>query len=254
MIGITLRCGHKLGEGFERKPFLWYIVGMDRDATFFGLLRYRRTPCPTWRGFIVALILLTGCVFVLPPLLYDFLSPSAPVGKGMLVVEGWIPDYASEEAMKRFQSGQYDLIVTTGVPIETGYLLSEYGTTAEVGAATLRKLGAAPDKVHSAPAHGSIPRDRTLASALALSQWMADSSIRYRSFDIVTLGPHARRTRMLFQRVVGDSVVVGIIGVPESQYGANTWWQSSAGVKDVLGELLGYLYVSAGFTRVPTAR
>jgi uncharacterized SAM-binding protein YcdF (DUF218 family) len=203
---------------------------------------------------VLVLILGAGCVYLLPPKLYEFLSPSVPIGKGMLVVEGWIPDYALEDAVKRFQSGKYDLVVTTGVPIETGYLLSEYGTTAEAGAATLQRLGVPSEKLHAAPARGSVLRDRTLASAVALRSWMADSSVRYRSFDIVTLGPHARRTRMLFRKVFGDSVSVGIIGVPESQYGAGTWWQTSAGVKDVMGELLGYLYVSAGFTRIPGAK
>jgi len=45
----------------------------------------------------------------------DFLSKSSRTDANLLVVEGWLPDYAIDEAYREFNSGRYDLIVTTGI-------------------------------------------------------------------------------------------------------------------------------------------
>ena len=224
---------------------------MATDTRLFGLVRYRQIPWPTWKALLMLVALIAGaCYFGSEPL-YMFLSPTKPTGEGLLIVEGWIPDYAVQEALNRFRSGRYTMIMTTGVPIEVGHYLTEYGTTADLARATLLRLGAPAESLDSAPARGELPRDRTLASAMALDQWLRTSGIRPRSADVVTLGSHARRTRMLFQHALGDSVAVGVISVPEASYGPEDWWKSSGGVKDVLGEVLGYLYATTGITTMP---
>ena len=224
---------------------------MTQNTALLGLVRYRQIPWPTWKGLLLLVVLIAGiCYFGSEPL-YTFLSPTKPIGEGLLVVEGWIPDYAVREALNRFRSGRYTMIVTTGVPIETGHFLTEYVTTADAARATLLKLGAPAESLYSAPAQGDFPRDRTLASAVALDEWLKTSGIRPHAADVVTLGSHARRTRMLFQHALGDSIAVGVIAVPESSYGPGDWWKTSAGVKDVLGEVLGYLYTTTGITTLP---
>lgn len=45
----------------------------------------------------------------------SFLSLTSRTDANLLVVEGWLPDYAIDEAYKEFKSGKYDLIVTTGL-------------------------------------------------------------------------------------------------------------------------------------------
>jgi hypothetical protein len=45
----------------------------------------------------------------------DFLSKTSRTDANLLVVEGWLPDYAIDEACREFSSGRYDLIVTTGI-------------------------------------------------------------------------------------------------------------------------------------------
>ena len=40
-------------------------------------------------------------------------------------------------------------------------------------------------------------QDRTYHSALAFKQWLAEHGQSPASFDVVTLGPHARRSRLL---------------------------------------------------------
>lgn len=227
---------------------LCYIEAMETGSALWGLVRYRRVPCPTWKGLLLILIAFVGLCYAGSVWMYQFLSPTDPRGEGILVVEGWVPDDAVRKASERFRDGRYSLLVTTGVPIEIGNYLSEHHSTAEVAAATLRALGVGADSVVSAPARGEIARDRTLASALAFGEWLRSSQPRARSVDVVTMDLHARRTRMLFQSVLGDSVQVGVIAVPEAHYGPDSWWQTSEGVKTFLSETLGYLYAAAGVT------
>jgi hypothetical protein len=72
--------------------------------------------------------------------MHDFLSVCSPVPANVLIVEGWLPDNALAQAIAEFESGQYQLLITTSGPIERGALLAEYATHAELAAATLLAL------------------------------------------------------------------------------------------------------------------
>ena len=63
-----------------------------------------------------------------------------------------------------------------------------------------------------------------------------------RSINVVTEDVHARRTRLLFQKALGNDVAVGIISVPNPDYDARHWWRYSEGVKDVFAESVAYIY------------
>jgi uncharacterized SAM-binding protein YcdF (DUF218 family) len=63
----------------------------------------------------------------------------------------------------------------------------------------------------------------------------------------VTEDLHARRTRLLFRKALGDDVSVGIISVPNPDYDSRHWWRYSAGVKDVVSEAASYLYAKLLF-------
>jgi len=45
----------------------------------------------------------------------SFLSHTERTEANLLIVEGWLPDYAIDEAYNEFKTGKYDLIVTTGL-------------------------------------------------------------------------------------------------------------------------------------------
>jgi uncharacterized SAM-binding protein YcdF (DUF218 family) len=62
--------------------------------------------------------------------------------------------------------------------------------------------------------------------------------------DVVTEDLHARRTRLLFQKALGDKVAVGVIAIPNPDYDAKHWWRYSAGVKDVVSEAAAYVYAT----------
>ena len=145
---------------------------MESSKTCLGLARRRQCLVPTLRGWVLlALCLATLTLFVareLPP----FLAVTDPVPGGVLVVEGWVPDYMIEEAIAEFRRNHYTKLFVTGTPIERGAPLSEYKNYAFLGAASLVRLGLSTNEVQAVPT-GLTRRDRTYASGIELKALVA---------------------------------------------------------------------------------
>jgi len=173
--------------------------------------------------------------------IHPFLAVSAPVSTKVLVVEGWLPDYALEEAFVEYRRNGYDRIYTTGGPLERGSYLSEHRTFAEVAAATFTKLGLSDAEVQPVPSEARH-RNRTYASALALRDFLALNGVKIDAMNLVTEGTHARRSRLCFRRALGNHVEVGVISIENRDYESAQWWRYSSGIKTILGETLAVLY------------
>ena len=182
------------------------------------------------RGAALLLLLLAAMAAGLGRHLLGALSPTERVAGGILVVEGWLPDYALAEAMEECRRSACRRIHTTGGAVPRGSALLAYGTHAEIAAAVLRHLGMPPDAVVAVPAPPTA-KDRTHASAVALREWLAAAGIRPGAVQVVTLGAHARRTRLLYQKAFGETVPIGIVAVPSRDFEAERWWASSEGVR-----------------------
>jgi len=87
-----------------------------------------------------------------------------------------------------------------------------------------------------------VKKDSTYASAVALKKRLSDSGMEVASVNICSKGPHARRTRLLFEKALGDDVDVGIIALESQEYDPKAWWKTSKGVRTVFGEAIAYLY------------
>ena len=206
---------------------------------YLTTIRKRRVLTPMgWAALSVAFgsVLVSIILFIHP-----FLAPTKPVGGGILVVEGWLPDYALEKVKERFQQGSYQLLVTTGAKIGVGYHLSEYKTWAELAASTLKNLDFPEDKILTAPVYKNIKRDRTYHSILAAQRRLNKAGLNEASIDVVSLGVHARRTWILFEKVF-SSVNVGVVAISPNEYDVSRWWLSSRGVRNVISESIAYLY------------
>jgi hypothetical protein len=213
----------------------------------WGLFRRRECLLPTWRGWLVILLLGAGLVVIAIRGAYSFLAITKPVAGGVLVVEGWLPDYALEETIVEFRRGHFRMLYVTGGPVENGAPLAGYKSLAELCAATLVELGMDTNAVQAVPA-AKIRRDRTYASAIALKNWMHRQGIGETNLNIVTIGPHARRSRLLFREALGPGYRVGVIAFPDRSYDPNQWWETSAGVRAVTGEMIAYGYARLFFT------
>src|SRR5437867_13439926 len=213
----------------------------------WGLLDRKERWSLSWRGRLIlasALLLVGALIF---KGVYPFLATTHRVDAEVLVVEGWIHEYAIRAALKEFQSNHYARIFTTGGPVEgSGGYINDYCTWASVGADLLRMNGLANGSVQMVPSR-VMDRDRTYGSAVALRNWFRDHNMAVSGIDVVTEDLHARRTRLLFQKAVGKDVQVGIIAVANVDYPANRWWRYSQGLKDVVSESAAYVYARLFF-------
>jgi hypothetical protein len=196
---------------------------------------------PTLWGWamVFALFVLGGAALVMNA--NSFLSPVRPVTPDVLVVEGWLPDYALESAALEFKKHPYRLCITTGGSMETGSYLSEYRNFADLACLTLRKLGIDSSRVLAVPAP-LVNKDRTYASSVALREWFDKTGYSVHSVNVFSLGCHSRRSQMLFAKALGRNVTVGVIACSDRSYDSRRWWHYSAGVRMVSGEGLAYIY------------
>ncbi|MEB3336752.1 MAG: ElyC/SanA/YdcF family protein [Leptolyngbyaceae bacterium] len=195
----------------------------------------------TAQGWGLVLLSCVASLIFIASQTYPFLAVNAAIPAKVLVVEGWLPDYALEQAIAEFNAGQYQKLITTGIPLERGYYLSRYKTLAELGASTLIALGFDPDQLVAVPAP-YVERYRTGTSAISVKKWLMASRSTVKSINLFTLGTHARRSWLTFQRVMAPEIAVGVITVRPQEYDPGHWWKSSAGVKAVLTEVISFIY------------
>ena len=176
--------------------------------------------------------------------IHPFLTTTNRVQGEFLVVEGWVPTYALNEAVVLFNDGGYRKVLTSGGTVSDEWIPAD--TYAAWAATRLKKIGMKSDLIQPIPCLVSL-RDRTYNSALAVKKWLQDNDPAVKSIDVVTLGPHARRTRLLFQMALGNKITVGVIAVEDRDYDPAHWWRTSEGVRTVIGEGIAYLYARLWF-------
>ena len=207
----------------------------------WGCLHRRQCLVPTPRGWVLFTLLSIALVVTGVLRVHPFLAVTESVPGGVLVVEGWVPDYALEEAQTEFKRNRYHKLYVTGGPLGRGEYLSEYKTYAELGAATLVRMGMSTDTVEAVPAPW-VQQDRTHASAMTLRGLLQQRAAGEVTINVVSLGVHARRSRLLFQRVFGGGTQVGVIAIEDRGYDPRRWWKFSQGVRTVIDEFVAYIY------------
>jgi hypothetical protein len=200
----------------------------------------------TWPARLLITVILAGAILLLGVNLYGFLAPDKEPHHGLMVVEGWIHDFALDEAFTIYRNGDYSRIVCTGVPIETGSYIQQYKSYPEMTAARLKKMGIDPSKIVTAVADYE-KKDRTYCAAVALRQAFITHNIEETDLHLITTGPHGRRSRMLFHKALGPDYNIGITCLEEATYDADDWYTSSEGVRSVLSELIAYIYAKLFF-------
>ncbi len=204
----------------------------------------------SWSAKIFIAIFCLVMAFFIFQFMCPFLSITDRVPGQYLVVEGWIPPETLKYAVAEFNKGGFQMILTSGGVVRDHLNMDVKTTYAKWAAADLRKLGVPENLVQAAPCW-ETRRDRTYSSALAVKDWLDEHHMPVDSIDLVTLGPHARRSRLLFEEAFGNKVKVGVIAIPSPDYDPSHWWRYSEGVRDVLGEGIAYIY--ARFIFSPSA-
>jgi hypothetical protein len=232
----------KLGSATTREP----PPKLKPSSALGGLLVRREQWSLAPAGWLVLLLGLALSVGIVLWRLHPFLAVTNRTNSQFLVVEGWVPNYALEESITEFRTGHYRLMFTVGCDILNGVNVEAGDNHATFAVRRLSWLGMDPKLVQPVPSPTQY-RDRTYASALALRQWMKLHRADVTSFNLVTVGVHARRSQLLFQKAFGEKVRVGIIAVADREYDPSRWWQYSEGVKEVISEGAGYFYARLFF-------
>lgn len=173
--------------------------------------------------------------------IHQFLTKTERLGGDLLVVEGWLPDYALKEAVQIFSKGNYKLIISTGGPLDNGSYLLQFNTYAQLGELSLNKMGIDDSLTVAVPAQ-SVRKDRTYQSAVAFNKWLSSSGVVVKKIDLLSLGAHTRRSAMVYQKLLGPQIEVGKISIDNADYDSGQWWKSSEGVKEVYSEIISIVY------------
>jgi hypothetical protein len=206
-----------------------------------GLLVRRQCWTLSWRGKLALLaVVIVGSILVLT-CIHPFLAVSDPIPSSVLIIEGWIPNYTMKEAAAEFQRGHYDHVVLLRPVLDLPDKFEAGRYSADYMANLLIQYGV-PKEKETTLEPIVVQKDRTYHSALAAREWLVQQHLDVKSLDVATLGPHARRSRLLYEKAFDGNVEIGIIPLPNIEYDPAHWWRSSEGVREVIGEGIAYLY------------
>lgn len=229
------------------QPTITNPAALTTNRRLFGLATRKERWGLSWKGWLVIGLLVIAMAGSLACAAYPFLAVTHRVNADTLVLEGWVHQYAIRSAVDEFQAGHYERVFTTGGPVAgMGGYTNDYNTSATQAAAQLQAEGLSADLIQAVPARIS-ERDRTYSAARALRTWFGQHHSSVGAINVLTQDVHARRTRLLFERALGEGTTVGIIAVANPDYDARHWWRYSEGVRDVISEAIAYLYAKFVF-------
>jgi hypothetical protein len=204
------------------------------------LVQRRTIILPTLLGWI-----LLGVVIVLPVaswLMFGerFLAATDRTPSKILVVEGWISVQGLHAATEEFRSGGYDFVVATGGLTGEKWSERRWDYSEEAEEQFLRR-GISPNQVIRAPSRNSDVQ-RTFEMAAAAYRALEAKGITTDAIVVFTRGSHARRSRLVYQKVFGSKVRVGVVSWKPPHFEEEAWWRSSDRSEDFLKESVGYVF------------
>lgn len=218
---------------------------MNKNPFFFGLLKRQEMILPSFKGAVLALILLVTIAYGFLKTIHPFLAVSEPLPRDqnaeILVVEGWVPDYCLKEAIQIFRKHPYRFLVTTGGPLPEGTGFSNLGSHAQFAANSLQRMGLSGDSIVVVPSEWA-KKDRTYLEGVALKTWLQKKGNTFSKIDLFSFSAHSRRSRYLYHKALGKDVSLGVYAPRDLGYDAAEWWKSSNGVRQITDETIAYLY------------
>jgi uncharacterized SAM-binding protein YcdF (DUF218 family) len=208
--------------------------------TRLGLFQRRQVWCPTRLGSCLMVALLLVPTFWWVSYGESFLSLNQRLEPEVLVVEGWIGIDGVRAAQAEFEQYGYRYIVTTG-DLHYDRWREDHGSLAVMTARELIQLGVPENKVIVAPAR-KVGTQRTYQSAVAVWRALQAKGIHPHTLNVFTEGAHARRSRLIFAKVEGPEIRVGVLAWTPPGYVVGPWWCSTERAKGLLTETAGYLF------------
>lgn len=97
-----------------------------------------------------------------------------------------------------------------------GRVINNFNSNAQLTKNKLFSMGIDSSIIKALPGR-KTRLNRTLTSALAVSNWLETSNLKVKGINIVSVGTHARRTWMTYNKVLNKSYDVGIISLKDKE-------------------------------------
>jgi len=224
------------------KPVRIEAIAVKLAKWSLQLRLFRRCTiwCPTWTGLTFALLIFAALVAVWFNYGESYLALTQRSPADVLVVEGWIGRKGVGAAVDEFKRGDYRYIVCTG-GLTANRWEDQPASFAELAAAEMIRLGVPRTSIVVATAK-ITESHRTFESAVAVWRTLQEEGIDAMALNVFTLGPHARRSALVFSKVNSPGSKIGVIGWVPAEYKNEAWWQSSDRSRELLDETVGYFY------------
>jgi hypothetical protein len=200
----------------------------------------------TCRAWLLGLALMIAFAVVFAVTIYSFLAPTERIPAHLLVVEGWSPPSTMKLVAEEFHSGQYDQVILVR-PLYKAMDDYESGLSYGQWLVQLLITNGIPQAKLAALYPNIADKDRTYHAALAVKEWISIHKLSVDALNLATTGPHARRSRLLYQKAFSPGVKVGVIAMQSLTYNPRRWWRTSQGVREVIDETIAYLYARIFF-------
>jgi hypothetical protein len=116
-------------------------------------------------------------------------------------------------------------------------LKNNFSSHAELARNKLLSLGLDSSLVLAIPGK-RVRLNRTLSSALAFRDWLKASEIEVEGINIVTMGTHAKRTLLTYNKILSKSYKIGIISLPDNRESSSRKYK----IFKTLRESIGLIY------------
>lgn len=101
-----------------------------------------------------------------------------------------------------------------GLLQERRRIVNNFTSYADLARNRLLSMGIPASRVISIPCN-KVKINRTLTSALAFRDWLKTFDIDVKGINIISLGTHARRTWMTYNKILDEKYNIGIIALPD---------------------------------------
>ncbi len=113
-------------------------------------------------------------------------------------------------------------------------IVNNFNSTAELARNWLLSKGIDSSQIIAVPAE-RVRINRTLTSALAFRDWIKRTNIDIKGINIISLGTHARRTWMIFNKVLNEKYSIGIISIPDFYFNHSWIYKLFKTLRESLG-------------------
>ncbi len=176
-----------------------------------------------------------------------FLSKSTPNDARVVIIEGYVEDHAYPFFLEKIAKINPTVIITTGVPLDQGFYISNLPSTAHLVARSLAALGVDTALVKVVPPNQDVQVNRTYNSAIAARAYIEQHYPDTEKVILFSTAVHARRSHYLFKKVFQPGISVGNFVAPSPYIRRTDWHKTSRAFRVVLSETIAWLYVRLFF-------